>query len=95
MVVYLELCTKVVLKVLQVSENRRLYCKTCNVLAVKGESDSKHENHDKKDAVSDYELHHPSEWLSPLDNPKKEAQFLFSKIAVKTIVKILFNLRYR
>lgn len=80
---------------LQVSENRRYYCKSCDVLAIKGEDDLKHEKHDLKENVSDYELQHPSEWLTPLDNPKKEAQFLFSKIAVETIVEILWNLGYK
>lgn len=64
------------------------------MLGVKGD-DSKHDNHDLKGTMSDYELQHPSEWLVPLDNPKKEAQFLFSKSAVETIVGILEDLGYR
>lgn len=80
---------------LQVSENMRYYCKNCDVLAVKGENDGKHDKHDLKENLSDYELQHPSEWLVPLENPKKEAQFLFSKNSVGTIVDILWNLGYR
>lgn len=54
-----------------------------------------HKNHNVKKNVCDYELHNPSTWLNPLDNPKKEAQFLFSRTAVQTIVDILSNLGCR
>lgn len=65
------------------------------MLGVKGENDLKHKEHSLKESVSDYEIQHPSEWLTPLDNPKKEAQFLFSKNSVETIIEILWNIGYR
>lgn len=80
---------------LQAAQSKRVYCKSCNLLLVKEEKDTKHEDHTLKECISDEELQHPSVWLTPLDNPKKEAQFLFSETAVETLVEILENLGYR
>lgn len=72
-------------------EDRRIYCNTCNSLDIK-EASTVHEEHDVKDGVTDYELEHPSEFLTPLDDSKKEAQYLFSKKCVKSIIGMLQDL---
>lgn len=37
-------------------------------------------------------MHHPTELLEPLDNAKKEAQYLFSKKSTQDIVNMLLKL---
>lgn len=82
------------LQIRRASVTQRIYCHTCNKLDL-SENKSEHTKHTFKEKVTNYELLHPSELLVPLDNPKKEAQFLFSKVAVKTIVDILANLQLK
>jgi hypothetical protein len=45
--------------------------------------------------VTDYQIEHPSEFLPPLEDAKKEAQFLFSEASVKVIVEMLKQLNYQ
>lgn len=54
-----------------------------------------HTSHSLLQNVSDYQLEHPSEILKPLDNPKKEAQYLFSKQSTKCIVDFFKGLNYK
>lgn len=75
-------------------EQNRLYCVTCEKLAEVRQS-QKHEGHEVKKGVSNDELLHPTEFLTPLENTKKEAQFLFSKTAVQTMVSILKDMKFR
>lgn len=65
-----------------------MYCVTCNEFQLP-KFKQKHHEHIIKIDIADYHLSRPSEFLDPLDNPKKEAQYLFSRIAVETIVNIL------
>ncbi|KAF5299422.1 hypothetical protein FQA39_LY11568 [Lamprigera yunnana] len=75
-------------EVLQTSEGMRRYCQTCDMFVVLKYRD-KHNRHKICTNISDYVLTHPSEFLAPLENPRKEAQFLFSKVAVQTIIDII------
>uniref|UniRef100_A0A1Y1N7L4 CTCHY-type domain-containing protein n=2 Tax=Photinus pyralis TaxID=7054 RepID=A0A1Y1N7L4_PHOPY len=70
------------------SPSLRRYCHTCEQF-VPSKYVDKHLAHLSTASISDYLLMHPSELLHPLDNPKKEAQFLFSHTAVKTLVEII------
>ncbi|XP_044758555.1 rRNA N6-adenosine-methyltransferase ZCCHC4 [Coccinella septempunctata] len=76
-------------KVKAVPENQRIYCNTCETLDI---VDASHKDHDIKSGVTDYELEHPSEFLTPLEDSKKEAQYLFSKKCVKSIIEMLEHL---
>ena len=71
---------------------RRIYCHTCEKLLLTSETE-KHNNHDLLENLSDYQMTHPSEILKPLENSKKEAQYLFSKKAVSDIVNLLIDLK--
>ncbi|XP_011505602.1 PREDICTED: zinc finger CCHC domain-containing protein 4 [Ceratosolen solmsi marchali] len=75
------------------SENplKRTYCYTCEKLLMISELE-KHKEHEIKQNLSDYLMTHPSEILKPLENSKKEAQYLFSKKTVKDIINILIDL---
>jgi len=77
-------------EVQQLTQNFRQYCHTCSEL-VPLKFQNKHEAHTIAKNISDHALAYPSELLEPLDNAKMEAQFLFSKIAVETIVDIIQN----
>lgn len=45
--------------------------------------------------ISNEDLQYPSKFLSPLDKPKREAQFLFSSLAVQTIVDIIKQMKIK
>lgn len=75
-------------------EEKRIYCHTCSEFKFDKQGPEKHKGHDLFKKVSDYYLDHPSEFLRPLDDPKKEAQYLFSKSSVKAIVNILRELNF-
>lgn len=72
----------------ELSESDRIYCTTCEEFQLPKFRD-KHIEHVLETNISNYYLSRPSELLGPLDNSKKEAQYFFSKTAVKTIVDIL------
>lgn len=70
---------------------KRAYCHKCEKLLLISEKE-KHIDHDITENLSDYQMTHPSEILKPLENSKKEAQYLFSKKAVTDIIDLLKNL---
>ncbi|XP_068914450.1 rRNA N6-adenosine-methyltransferase ZCCHC4 [Tenebrio molitor] len=75
----------------QLPPNERAYCHTCSSFQLT-KFWNKHENHELVKGVTDYQIDHPSEFLPPLEDAKKEAQFLFSEASVKVIVEMLKQL---
>ncbi|KAL6445537.1 hypothetical protein ACFW04_000824 [Cataglyphis niger] len=73
------------------SVTQRCYCHDCERLIFSSEKD-KHIDHDITENLTDHQLHHPTELLKPLDNAKKEAQYLFSKKSTEDITKMLLKL---
>lgn len=73
------------------SMTMRCYCHNCERLIFSPEKD-KHVDHDITENLTDHQLHHPTELLKPLDNAKKEAQYLFSKKSTEDITKMLLKL---
>lgn len=69
---------------------QRAYCHVCEKLILVSEKD-RHMDHEITENLSDYQMTHPTEIFNPLENSKKEAQYLFSKKAVKDIVDLLIN----
>ncbi|XP_063237537.1 rRNA N6-adenosine-methyltransferase ZCCHC4 [Bacillus rossius redtenbacheri] len=72
------------------AERERAYCQPCALLLLPGERDA-HEAHDVMEGVSARQLAHPSELMKPLQNSKKEAQFLFSKQSTDAILGMLLG----
>ncbi|KAG5876380.1 hypothetical protein JTB14_032191 [Gonioctena quinquepunctata] len=73
---------------------KRLFCHTCEqLLDISG--NTSHQEHHLQKGLTDYQLRHPSELLPPLENSKKEAQYLFSRSTVATLVDILGNIGYK
>ncbi|XP_021923855.1 zinc finger CCHC domain-containing protein 4 isoform X2 [Zootermopsis nevadensis] len=79
---------KMFVKLLEKSPEQRAFCHTCSILLISNEIAKKHDEHDVTFGISEYLLTHPSELLKPLENAKKEAQYLFSSHATRTIVNI-------
>lgn len=75
-----------------VQRNKSIYCHTCNTFDF---SAGKHMGHNFITNLTDYQLTHPSEILPPLDDAKKEAQFLFAQSSVEILVDILQKLNYK
>ena len=73
------------------NSTKRAYCYTCEKLFSTSQK-QKHNDHEIIEDISDYLMTHPSELLKPLENSKKEAQYLFSKAAVQDIVNLLTDL---
>ncbi|VEN51993.1 unnamed protein product [Callosobruchus maculatus] len=71
-----------------------MFCCTCDKLLKRSEKD-KHEDHHILENITDYQLEHPSEILPPLEQNKKEAQYLFSSASVAAIVNIFKKLEIR
>lgn len=69
----------------------RLYCHTCQKLLHVSDK-SWHAKHDLLENISDHLMSHPTELLKPLDDSKHEAQYFFSKKAVKDLIGILKSL---
>ncbi|KAK0164843.1 hypothetical protein PV328_003415 [Microctonus aethiopoides] len=70
---------------------KRIYCHTCEKLMSSDEC-VKHKDHEIISGLSDEQIRNPSTLLKPLTNPKKEAQYLFSKKSVIDITNILVKL---
>ncbi|PSN36470.1 Zinc finger CCHC domain-containing protein 4 [Blattella germanica] len=83
---------KLFLLVKEQISSRRAFCHTCSCLCLKSKVSENHPEHDVKMDISDYYLNHPSELLRPLENAKKEAQYLFSSSATKVIVNMVKKL---
>ncbi|XP_012261260.2 rRNA N6-adenosine-methyltransferase ZCCHC4 [Athalia rosae] len=71
---------------------RRMYCHDCSRLSFITEK-HKHKDHDINENLTDYQMSHPTEILKPLENPKKEAQYLFSEKSTKDIIDMLLMLK--
>ncbi|XP_060521921.1 rRNA N6-adenosine-methyltransferase ZCCHC4 [Cylas formicarius] len=80
-------------KVKRVPCDKRIYCQTCSRFLLKYVHE-RHENHSVLTNITDHQLNHPSEILVPLNNPKQEAQYLFSKKSVAVLVDILKQLKF-
>ncbi|XP_046469134.1 rRNA N6-adenosine-methyltransferase ZCCHC4 isoform X1 [Neodiprion pinetum] len=78
-------------EILATNPIRRIYCHDCGRLSFVSEK-HKHRGHDIIENLTDHQLRHPTEFLRPLENPKKEAQYLFSDQSVSDIIFMLLNL---
>ncbi|XP_058808006.1 rRNA N6-adenosine-methyltransferase ZCCHC4 [Phymastichus coffea] len=78
-------------QLINMSSTNRAYCYTCERLFIITEN-NKHADHEVIKNLTDYQMTHPSELLKPLEDSKKEAQYLFSKKSVLDIIKILLDL---
>ncbi|KAL2720105.1 rRNA N6-adenosine-methyltransferase ZCCHC4 isoform X1 [Vespula squamosa] len=77
---------------LATNPNNRSYCHDCERLIFTNEK-NKHSNHLIMVGLTDHQMYHPTEILKPLENSKKEAQYLFSKKCVKDITNMLLELK--
>lgn len=57
---------------------KRAYCHTCERL-MSTDDNLKHKSHEITSCLTDEQMRNPTILLKPLDNSKKEAQYLFSK----------------
>ncbi|KAJ4450762.1 hypothetical protein ANN_02192, partial [Periplaneta americana] len=73
---------------LKMSSELRAFCHTCNNLLLISEVPESHKEHDVQVGISNHLLKHPSELLKPLESAKKEAQYLFTPHASRTIINI-------
>lgn len=78
-------------KLREASMTERHYCHNCEKLIFNSEKDE-HMDHEIIENLTDYQMRHPTELLKPLENAKKEAQYLFSKKSTKDITNILLKL---
>ncbi|CAG9865183.1 unnamed protein product [Phyllotreta striolata] len=75
------------------SSSVRWFCNNCNKLSC--EEEPKHLSHSVVKYLSLSDLEHPSKILPPLDDSKKEAQYHFSDLSVRDILRIFMRLGYR
>ncbi|KAL0882828.1 hypothetical protein ABMA27_016368 [Loxostege sticticalis] len=69
----------------------RAYCNTCQELYIVSQSRKHIKDHRVITPLSDEQLANPSAWLPALENDTVEAQYLFSKKSVSTVLGILRN----
>ncbi|CAK1580651.1 unnamed protein product [Parnassius mnemosyne] len=69
----------------------RAYCNTCQELYIVSQSKKHLRDHKVVTPLTDEQLANPTSWLPPLENDEKEAQYLFSKKSVSTVLGILKN----
>ncbi|KAI5631189.1 putative n6-adenine methyltransferase domain-containing protein [Phthorimaea operculella] len=70
----------------------RAYCETCKELYLISAQGRKHlKDHRVFTGLTDEQLSRPSSWLPTLENDEKEAQYIFSKKSVSTVLGILRN----
>ncbi|KPJ07057.1 Zinc finger CCHC domain-containing protein 4 [Papilio machaon] len=69
----------------------RAYCDTCKELYIVAQSKKHLKDHKVIMSLTDEQLANPTIWLPPLENDQREAQYLFSKKAVSTVLGILKN----
>ncbi|XP_015176615.1 PREDICTED: zinc finger CCHC domain-containing protein 4 [Polistes dominula] len=77
---------------LATSPENRSYCHSCERLVLIHERD-KHSDHTMTVGLTDHQMYRPTELLKPLENSKKEAQYLFSHKSVQDIVTMLLELK--
>lgn len=73
----------------------RAYCETCQELYIVSRSKKHGKDHRVITPLTDEQLNHPSSWLPTLENDSVEAQYIFSKKSVATILGILKNNKIR
>ncbi|XP_044731052.1 rRNA N6-adenosine-methyltransferase ZCCHC4, partial [Chrysoperla carnea] len=81
-------------KIKQTLPSKRYYCHDCHELYTHSDQ-HRHKNHDSLSNISNQLLENPSKIFKPKDNAKKEAQYLFSDAAVKTIIDNIIHLKLR
>ncbi|OWR45381.1 putative zinc finger CCHC domain containing 4 [Danaus plexippus plexippus] len=69
----------------------RAYCNTCKELYIISKSRKHIKDHKVILSLTNEQLTHPSTVLPPLENDGHEAQYLFSKKAISTVLGILTN----
>lgn len=71
--------------------SNRAYCNTCKELYIMSQSKKHLKDHRVTMSLTDEQLTHPSSWLPTLENDAVEAQYMFTKKSVGTILGILKN----
>ncbi|XP_049873750.1 rRNA N6-adenosine-methyltransferase ZCCHC4 [Pectinophora gossypiella] len=69
----------------------RAYCNTCKELYVYSQSRKHLKDHRVITPLTDEQLAKPSSWLPTLEDDAKEAQYMFTKKSVSTVLGILRN----
>lgn len=72
----------------------RSFCHSCSVLFNSSEN-KEHYNHDVQENLPFDMLTCPSKLLKPLENNKKEAQYLFSNETIETVLNILIQNNFK
>jgi hypothetical protein len=75
-------------------EGDRKLCRSCGLLIFPDEY-SQHLEHQVQSILTDKDLQHPTRLLPPLDNSKKEAQYLFKESTVKFLAETITKLGYK
>ncbi|CAH0398161.1 unnamed protein product [Chilo suppressalis] len=75
--------------------SNRAYCNTCQELYILSQSKKHLKDHRVITPLSDEQLTHPSSWLPALNDDSVEAQYLFTKKSVSTVLGILKNNKIR
>lgn len=73
------------------SPDERCYCHSCEILFFQSKK-HKHHDHQVTSALTDYQMTHPTEFLKPLEDAQKEAQYLFSKKCTQEVVEMIVKL---
>ncbi|CAK1551355.1 unnamed protein product [Leptosia nina] len=69
----------------------RAYCNTCNELFNISQTKKHRGDHRVTTPLTEEQLSNPSSWLPTLENDYREAQYLFKKKAITTVLGILKN----
>lgn len=70
---------------------KRAYCNTCQELYALSESKRHSKDHSIITPLTDEQLAKPSSWLPTIENDAVEAQYMFSKNSISTVLGILRN----
>lgn len=81
-------------KIKKMSSSARAYCHTCMQL-LQSNVTEKHRDHLITHGITNHQLKYPTEFLSSLENCKKEAQYFFTKNCIKDLIDIFKILGYR
>lgn len=85
-------------KILQVKSRHpsdRAYCNTCQELYIISQSKKHLRDHKVVMPLTEEQLAHPTSFLPPLEDDQREAQYIFTKKAISTILGILKNNKIR
>ncbi|CAH2048888.1 unnamed protein product, partial [Iphiclides podalirius] len=69
----------------------RAYCNNCQELYIFSQTKKHLKDHKVVTSLTDEQLANPTTWLPPLENDQREAQYLFSKKSISTVLGILKN----